>query len=504
MAKKLQKLLKSFTLIELIIVIAIIAVLGASAFLMLSQWMSKSRDSRKLADLTTIDNAINISIAKNDKLPKPDNVSKIMFSGSRIWDVGYFGDEAVQELGGTLTKSPIDPTTKQRYRYAQWNNQKYQLGTIIENQQFSKYSNKVYAQSYYTRLQGNYNQSIIITKVENIDTILPVPSLIVDEYEGEEKILENEHFWTNKGTYSLGTEQKKKILVQSLYSGDLSKLSDSTSSEFEQFISNFENVYSGSNFLPILNVDQTQDQMKVSIAQELSKVSSQPVAVKFLGCEGYNHGSKLDFFMQEAVGFGESCDSVKAQFECSNGNWIGDNKDNYIYTTCNVQLPGECEGNPHGSKVYFYKNESALYGQTCESIKAEFECNNGSWIGENKSEYIEKSCNVLTPAKCDGIDHLVTKNFYKESSVAFGGNCDDHKKNFTCDNGVWMDGESIADNSLYKYSSCMIGTPLNCNSENLTYKSVTNLDVLYSVPQKNHGESFSLDKNVTESNGIFE
>ncbi|MEF2175467.1 MAG: prepilin-type N-terminal cleavage/methylation domain-containing protein, partial [Candidatus Absconditabacteria bacterium] len=47
MSKKLQKFLKSFTLIELIIVIAIISVLGASAFLMLSQWMSKSRDSRK-------------------------------------------------------------------------------------------------------------------------------------------------------------------------------------------------------------------------------------------------------------------------------------------------------------------------------------------------------------------------------------------------------------------------------------------------------------------------
>ncbi|MEF2175547.1 MAG: prepilin-type N-terminal cleavage/methylation domain-containing protein, partial [Candidatus Absconditabacteria bacterium] len=75
MAKKLQKFLKSFTLIELIIVIAVIAVLGASAFLVLSQWMSKSRDSRKIADLGTIDKAINVSFTSKDKLPTPDNMT---------------------------------------------------------------------------------------------------------------------------------------------------------------------------------------------------------------------------------------------------------------------------------------------------------------------------------------------------------------------------------------------------------------------------------------------
>ncbi|MEF2175986.1 MAG: prepilin-type N-terminal cleavage/methylation domain-containing protein, partial [Candidatus Absconditabacteria bacterium] len=49
--KKLKKFLKSFTLIELIIVIAIIAILSAAAFLLLTQWMSKSRDSRKVTDI---------------------------------------------------------------------------------------------------------------------------------------------------------------------------------------------------------------------------------------------------------------------------------------------------------------------------------------------------------------------------------------------------------------------------------------------------------------------
>ncbi|MEF2175938.1 MAG: type II secretion system protein, partial [Candidatus Absconditabacteria bacterium] len=128
MAKKLRKLIKSFTLIELIIVIAVIAVLGASAFLVLSQWMSKSRDSRKIADLGTIDTAINVSFTSKDMLPKPDNKSDITFGGAKVWELGYFGDEAVSQIGGALTKTPSDPTTKAWYRYAVWNN-KYQLGT---------------------------------------------------------------------------------------------------------------------------------------------------------------------------------------------------------------------------------------------------------------------------------------------------------------------------------------------------------------------------------------
>ncbi|MEF2175954.1 MAG: prepilin-type N-terminal cleavage/methylation domain-containing protein, partial [Candidatus Absconditabacteria bacterium] len=56
--KKLKKILKSFTLIELIIVIAIIAILSAAAFLLLTQWMSKSRDSRKVTDINAMSKAL--------------------------------------------------------------------------------------------------------------------------------------------------------------------------------------------------------------------------------------------------------------------------------------------------------------------------------------------------------------------------------------------------------------------------------------------------------------
>lgn len=57
---------KGFTLIELIIVIAIIAVLGTAAFLVLTEWLGKSRDARRVSDISTINTAINAWDAGNE------------------------------------------------------------------------------------------------------------------------------------------------------------------------------------------------------------------------------------------------------------------------------------------------------------------------------------------------------------------------------------------------------------------------------------------------------
>ncbi|MEF2175464.1 MAG: fibrinogen-like YCDxxxxGGGW domain-containing protein [Candidatus Absconditabacteria bacterium] len=281
MAKSIKKFLKSFTLIELIIVIAIIAVLGASAFLVLSQWMSKSRDSRKIADLGTIDTAINVSFTSKDKLPKPDNMTNITFGGVKVWELGYFGDEAVNQIGGALTKTPSDPTTKVWYRYAVWNN-KYQLGTIIENENFSKYTNRVYAQSYFTKIQGNYNQSIIVTKIGTDDVIIPAPSLIVDEFTGTSYTLVNEYFWSEKNSYELGKVQKNKLQVQKLFSGDISELTQPT--KYEEFKTKFADIYSGTVYLKELTPDLEPEKIDEIVSAELKKVSTQNVTVQYLSC----------------------------------------------------------------------------------------------------------------------------------------------------------------------------------------------------------------------------
>jgi len=56
MYKKFVK--KAFTLVELIIVIAIIAVLAVSAFVVVTKWLGKSRDSRRISDVGTVERSL--------------------------------------------------------------------------------------------------------------------------------------------------------------------------------------------------------------------------------------------------------------------------------------------------------------------------------------------------------------------------------------------------------------------------------------------------------------
>lgn len=53
-----RKTRKAFTLVELIVVIVILAVLAAIAFMVLTKMIWKSRDSRRVADLSTISKAL--------------------------------------------------------------------------------------------------------------------------------------------------------------------------------------------------------------------------------------------------------------------------------------------------------------------------------------------------------------------------------------------------------------------------------------------------------------
>ncbi|MEF2175810.1 MAG: LamG domain-containing protein [Candidatus Absconditabacteria bacterium] len=133
MATKLKRYLKSFTLIELIIVIAIIAVLGATAFLLLTQWMSKGRDASKISSIRTIKTALEINFTAKGDYPIPqDAVEHTGVNGTKLYQ-GYVGANMVAEL----QKSPIDPTTKKPYVYSYMKTNStqgyYQIGTTMEN-----------------------------------------------------------------------------------------------------------------------------------------------------------------------------------------------------------------------------------------------------------------------------------------------------------------------------------------------------------------------------------
>ena len=66
-----KKTKKAFTLVELIIVIAIIAILAVSAFLVLTKWIAKSRDSKRISDTNIIQSALEVRIISNKTFSEP-------------------------------------------------------------------------------------------------------------------------------------------------------------------------------------------------------------------------------------------------------------------------------------------------------------------------------------------------------------------------------------------------------------------------------------------------
>ncbi|MEF2175797.1 MAG: prepilin-type N-terminal cleavage/methylation domain-containing protein [Candidatus Absconditabacteria bacterium] len=159
---KLQKLLKSFTLIELIIVIAIIAVLGATAFLLLTQWMSKGRDAQRISDLNVIQNALNIQITQADSLPIPDDYNTVTYTGEIVLYQGKFGSGVVSKIS-SLTKLPKDRTNGE-YEYSLLSDRlTYKIQAIMENNNYkTSFVQGVFADELYYRYVGKDLRGIIV------------------------------------------------------------------------------------------------------------------------------------------------------------------------------------------------------------------------------------------------------------------------------------------------------------------------------------------------------
>ncbi|MEF2175075.1 MAG: thrombospondin type-1 domain-containing protein [Candidatus Absconditabacteria bacterium] len=218
MAKFIKKFLRSFTLIELIIVIAIISVLGASAFLLVSQWIGKSRDSRRISDLKTLENTIQISFVSKESVNYPDPDPKIEIKYDKygiLWYQGKFG-ETMTDFVGMLNKIPKDPRGDY-YEYSLTQDKKfYQLLAILENEKQISYGiDNVYANDYETTfILTNYRGYLIKKLGEELyliktDTLMVDP-VKIDEYNGDyeldsqQDILKQDDSYDNRSQVNTG------------------------------------------------------------------------------------------------------------------------------------------------------------------------------------------------------------------------------------------------------------------------------------------------------------
>lgn len=109
---------KGFTLIELIVVVGIIGILASLAVISLSRQQARSRDARRLGDMTNINTALQSYIA--EKLDPP--VSTAESSG---WDMSSYPTNNPGATGfisglttnGYMTKVPVDPINNATANY---------------------------------------------------------------------------------------------------------------------------------------------------------------------------------------------------------------------------------------------------------------------------------------------------------------------------------------------------------------------------------------------------
>lgn len=150
MVKKLQKILKWFTLVELIIVIWIVATLSAAAFLILTHRMSKSRDARKIADINSLSKGVLIYELENFGYPSPSNsISLTDQYWNEIWKQWLF-DKAVVDQLSSIHKTVKDPFTNEYYSYTTYDKYRwFEIWTFMEALWKVTYNihNKAFAES---------------------------------------------------------------------------------------------------------------------------------------------------------------------------------------------------------------------------------------------------------------------------------------------------------------------------------------------------------------------
>ncbi len=122
-----RKKISGFTLVELLVVVAIIGLIASLSLVAFNLTRSKSRDTRRRADLKQIQNMLELYYDKNNTYPTTSSYSENNVSG---WDASYIdGDNDGYFFADFLTTDgiiqnvPLDPlnNASHHYRYYYYN-----------------------------------------------------------------------------------------------------------------------------------------------------------------------------------------------------------------------------------------------------------------------------------------------------------------------------------------------------------------------------------------------
>jgi prepilin-type N-terminal cleavage/methylation domain-containing protein len=125
---------KGFTLVEILVVVAIIGILASIILVGLNSSRARARDTRRIADLQQVQNALELYFAANNYYPISISVwSKAQGTGSL---------EAAL-VPSVVNQIPDDPLSGRHYGYCSTaTGDKYVLGAILETNKHSALSQR--------------------------------------------------------------------------------------------------------------------------------------------------------------------------------------------------------------------------------------------------------------------------------------------------------------------------------------------------------------------------
>lgn len=127
---------KGFTIIELMVSIAIIAILTALIIVSFSNIKAKNRDARRMEDLKSISNALNLYYSTAHQFPTSTGGSTEYIDGATD------AMSIALESAGNIPQAPTDPLNSGNYRYTYQsaNGTDYTLGFCLETGSIQSYS----------------------------------------------------------------------------------------------------------------------------------------------------------------------------------------------------------------------------------------------------------------------------------------------------------------------------------------------------------------------------
>lgn len=155
----MNKKIKWFTLVELIIVIVILSILATISFISFSWYLNKTRDSKKISEINLIKKAVEIYSIQTWNYPKlTKNNSTVLAK----WKEIIYSWEIDDELSKLLKLNSLKKDAKYETQYIYWVNyefNKFEIWSYLEKQQNLSFINKTYAdlQDFVSIVDWNYD-----------------------------------------------------------------------------------------------------------------------------------------------------------------------------------------------------------------------------------------------------------------------------------------------------------------------------------------------------------